>query len=106
MAVKPADGAAVAGNHETEREELGRAFDLVSDARNHVYSVDFYVVDVTLLADSTLGEALSAKLAIGSRMNLLATGQQIEQIARDFFSSRRRHTRLQGDWSSDVCSSD
>src|SRR5256885_2491375 len=23
-----------------------------------------------------------------------------------FFSSRRRHTRLQGDWSSDVCSSD
>src|SRR5256885_3326766 len=26
--------------------------------------------------------------------------------ARFFFSSRRRHTRLQGDWSSDVCSSD
>src|SRR2546426_4934985 len=23
-----------------------------------------------------------------------------------FFSSRRRHTRLQGDWSSDVCSSE
>src|SRR5256885_13776545 len=23
-----------------------------------------------------------------------------------FFSSRRRHTRLQGDWSSDVCSTD
>src|SRR5256885_10570084 len=23
-----------------------------------------------------------------------------------FFSSKRRHTRLQGDWSSDVCSSD
>src|SRR5256885_4757169 len=29
----------------------------------------------------------------------------IESI-RLFFSSRRRHTRLQGDWSSDVCSSD
>src|SRR5688500_20395734 len=25
---------------------------------------------------------------------------------RFFFASRRRHTRLQGDWSSDVCSSD
>src|SRR5256885_8438003 len=23
-----------------------------------------------------------------------------------FFASKRRHTRLQGDWSSDVCSSD
>src|SRR5256885_5341986 len=27
-------------------------------------------------------------------------------ITAFFFSSRRRHTRLQGDWSSDVCSSD
>src|SRR2546426_5382196 len=28
------------------------------------------------------------------------------QTCAFFFSSRRRHTRLQGDWSSDVCSSD
>src|ERR671910_347769 len=27
-------------------------------------------------------------------------------VSTFFFSSRRRHTRLQGDWSSDVCSSD
>src|SRR5256885_16781465 len=30
----------------------------------------------------------------------------ISHIVFFFFSSRRRHTRLQGDWSSDVCSSD
>src|SRR5256885_3908015 len=30
----------------------------------------------------------------------------VAQFVRFFFSSRRRHTRLQGDWSSDVCSSD
>src|SRR5256885_4884409 len=30
----------------------------------------------------------------------------LSMIAIFFFSSRRRHTRLQGDWSSDVCSSD
>src|SRR5256885_2613353 len=33
----------------------------------------------------------------------------LSQVSSDsffFFSSRRRHTRLQGDWSSDVCSSD
>src|SRR6478735_9719150 len=29
-----------------------------------------------------------------------------DAFANFFFSSRRRHTRLQGDWSSDVCSSD
>src|SRR5688500_19525241 len=28
------------------------------------------------------------------------------ELVMFFFSSRRRHTRLQGDWSSDVCSSD
>src|SRR2546426_635946 len=28
------------------------------------------------------------------------------ELSAFFFSSRRRHTRLQGDWSSDVCSSD
>src|SRR5256885_7693496 len=32
-------------------------------------------------------------------------GEQLDSIYF-FFSSRRRHTRLQGDWSSDVCSSD
>src|SRR5256885_9681641 len=38
---------------------------------------------------------------------LVRTGIASEQRRRCFFfSSRRRHTRLQGDWSSDVCSSD
>src|SRR5256885_5065556 len=39
----------------------------------------------------------------------MAGGQRAGQPRHDrlfFFSSRRRHTRLQGDWSSDVCSSD
>src|ERR1022692_5231281 len=31
---------------------------------------------------------------------------KVEVGTHFFFSSRRRHTRLQGDWSSDVCSSD
>src|SRR5256885_12454821 len=30
----------------------------------------------------------------------------MSRVCLFFFSSRRRHTRLQGDWSSDVCSSD
>src|SRR5256885_10890114 len=37
------------------------------------------------------------------------TEANTNELNRDdacFFSSRRRHTRLQGDWSSDVCSSD
>src|SRR5688500_2137360 len=33
-------------------------------------------------------------------------GKSVIRIHLFFLSSRRRHTRLQGDWSSDVCSSD
>src|SRR5256885_3245131 len=38
--------------------------------------------------------------------NLVVDLSRIFYIDSFFFSSRRRHTRLQGDWSSDVCSSD
>src|SRR5205807_3541999 len=40
---------------------------------------------------------------------MLASNSAPTAVSRSpffFFSSRRRHTRLQGDWSSDVCSSD
>src|SRR5256885_4027955 len=45
-----------------------------------------------------------------SRVEWIATARRDGETRRVpayfFFSSRRRHTRLQGDWSSDVCSSD
>src|ERR1022692_3300766 len=51
-----------------------------------------------------------AKLGEGSRgvhvLQLDANGMEKCVACVFFFSSRRRHTRLQGDWSSDVCSSD
>src|SRR5256885_3205845 len=37
---------------------------------------------------------------------VLGYGDSVGRELLFFFSSRRRHTRLQGDWSSDVCSSD
>src|SRR2546426_2389307 len=57
---------------------------------------------------STCLNNASASFAILSR----AAGQLTKNAKSSytqsffFFSSRRRHTRLQGDWSSDVCSSD
>src|SRR5256885_7889046 len=38
--------------------------------------------------------------------NLVLADSAVRSGVCFFFSSRRRHTRLQGDWSSDVCSSD
>src|SRR5256885_16174805 len=51
--------------------------------------------------------AWSAHAAVEGMLNGISTGEQIRHMqVYVFFSSRRRHTRLQGDWSSDVCSSD
>src|SRR5205807_6857660 len=47
------------------------------------------------------GRVLSASLRVGAE----CYGVWARSVIF-FFSSRRRHTRLQGDWSSDVCSSD
>src|SRR5205807_3333093 len=41
-----------------------------------------------------------------SRLYVETIYRYVDHIVFFFFSSRRRHTRLQGDWSSDVCSSD
>src|ERR1022692_1105684 len=46
-------------------------------------------------------------IAPGTHIPLgLINSVSTKNAAYVFFSSRRRHTRLQGDWSSDVCSSD
>jgi alpha-mannosidase len=82
-AVVTAAHAAIAGNEQTTRDELGRAFDLLADARNHVYSVDFYVVEITLLADSTLGDALRSRLACATPTNLLVSGELIARMASE-----------------------
>src|SRR5256885_6944919 len=52
-------------------------------------------------------------LSLGANLSLMLAAEFPDDVAGAaclaptfFFSSRRRHTRLQGDWSSDVCSSD
>src|SRR5256885_12843400 len=47
---------------------------------------------------------LRCKPRVEEKLEQLSVGDALLTIR--FFSSRRRHTRLQGDWSSDVCSSD
>src|SRR5256885_10295584 len=43
---------------------------------------------------------------VGTRSRASDSRYAAANVGSFFFSSRRRHTRLQGDWSSDVCSSD
>src|SRR6516165_4160575 len=57
---------------------------------------------VSTPADRTLGEAIEAGQA---KMQSLSPYEAISDFTF-FFSSRRRHTIFDCDWSSDVCSSD
>src|SRR5690348_2492040 len=56
----------------------------------------------TRSARSSRGRACSRRV----RHTRCASGVAISLFFCFFFSSRRRHTRWTGDWSSDVCSSD
>src|SRR5256885_1014231 len=65
------------------------------------------------MRDPVAQPARSTTLAVRSQGHRNQRGPADLESGRDrrgqgffFFSSRRRHTRLQGDWSSDVCSSD
>src|SRR5438093_4679352 len=48
----------------------------------------------------------AAGIPFPSRILLLVVATLISEPREFFFSSRRRHTSLVSDWSSDVCSSD
>src|SRR5256885_3774469 len=57
------------------------------------------------IASAVAGLGAAGGLA-KERKHLGLRNGELECCKFFFFSSRRRHTRLQGDWSSDVCSSD
>src|SRR2546426_5301801 len=68
------------------------------------------VAELRLEVDSVVsGVVAKLFVLISSRVSALfwiVDERILQSCVFFFFSSRRRHTRLQGDWSSDVCSSD
>ena len=74
--------ATVRGELEVAREGLVRSFDVLAQARDHFYPVDAYLIDLTLLAPSTLGQALREELAEGRPTNLVVSGEVVDQMAR------------------------
>jgi alpha-mannosidase len=75
--------AAVAHDELQAREHLRQCFDTLHEARKHFYPVDVYLVDITLLADTTLGDILSATLRLPTPTNLLTTTATLERLAAD-----------------------
>jgi alpha-mannosidase len=73
--------AAVEGNETLAREKLGACFSLLAEERDHYYPVDALVIDIKLMASSTIGSPLRDDLAGNTPTNLLLSGDLAGELA-------------------------
>jgi alpha-mannosidase len=72
--------AAVGGDAETARERLGRCFNVLAEERDHYYPVDACILDMTMVAPTTLGAPLREQLESDLASNLLLSGELLDRI--------------------------
>jgi hypothetical protein len=75
--------AAVAGRADEARERLRECFGFLSATRSRYYPVDVWLVDLVLLAGTTLGRALRDELAAPTPVGVVATGDLVERLAAE-----------------------
>jgi len=73
--------ATVKGDTQEARDRLSACFDVLAEERDHYYPVDAYILDVTLLAPTTIGQSLRDQLAGPIPSNLLLSGELLARIA-------------------------
>lgn len=74
--------AAMIGDELSARRQLKTCFETLLEARERFYPVEAFLVDLTLVASSTLGERLRQELSAEGPRNLLLSGQVLEQMAK------------------------
>lgn len=73
--------AAVAGDEASARSRLAECFAALETARSHYYPVDVWLLDLVLLAATTLGAGLDKELRSPVPQALVATGEVIATMA-------------------------
>jgi len=73
--------AAMEGNLEAARQRLAASFDILAAERDHYYPGEAYLLDLTMLAPTTLGASLRNQLALANTCNLLLSGELLQQMA-------------------------
>ncbi len=81
--LRDAAQSAAAGDENVTREHLRAAFDRLTEAREYFYPVETRLLDLTLVASTTLGAGLRAELSSGRPLNLMLSAAVLGQIARD-----------------------
>ncbi len=82
-AVVAAAEEAAKGNTAEAQRQLQSGFDLLGDAREYFYPVESRLLDLTLVAPTTLGSSLQKTLSEQEPVNLLMSGALIERLARE-----------------------
>ncbi len=75
--------AAMEGNADEARSRLAASFDILAAERDHYYPGEAYLLDVTMLAATTLGESLRSQLSKSSTCNLLLSGELLAEMANN-----------------------
>ncbi len=73
--------AAVEGNTALAKEKLSACFSVLSEERDHYYPVDAFLVDLNMVAATTLGPTLAAELARESPTSVLLSGDLLSEMA-------------------------
>jgi alpha-mannosidase len=70
------------GASENARDYLRSAFDLLTESREYFFPIEAHLLDLTLVATTTLGPSLRAELAGPGLVNLLLDGETLEVMAQ------------------------
>ena len=89
-AVIAAAQAAVAGRDDDARTGLKECFGWLESWRARYYPVDFWLLDLVLLAASTLGRPLAAELEADVPLGIVASSDLLAMLASDHASLRER----------------
>ena len=72
--------AATSGDATEAHRCLTVCFNLLGEERDHYYSVDAYLIDLTLVAETTVGPALRRELQCGVPLNLMLSGETLAHL--------------------------
>ncbi|MEX2176179.1 MAG: hypothetical protein WD872_17590 [Pirellulaceae bacterium] len=73
--------AAVEGNEALAKEKLSACFSVLAEERDHYYPVDAFVLDLNLVASTTLGQSLRDELARETPTSLILSADLLAEMA-------------------------
>ena len=82
--------AALQGDATVTKQKLTACFDLLAEERDHYYSVDAFVLDLTLVARTTVGETFREQLNAACPVNVMLSGEVLTHMAAQQPESLKR----------------